>query len=86
MARSRSVVTEAQAEGGLKWLGRHTDIRGESPSLRYILITLIEEDARHVGHADLLRESVHGLTGEDPPGWQPLPHELQRHCEGMLFE
>jgi Protein of unknown function (DUF664) len=28
---------------------------------------LIEEDARHVGHADLIRESVDGLTGEDPP-------------------
>jgi Protein of unknown function (DUF664) len=26
------------------------------------------EYARHVGHADLIRESVDGLTGEDPPG------------------
>jgi hypothetical protein len=25
------------------------------------------EYARHVGHADLIRESVDGLTGEDPP-------------------
>jgi hypothetical protein len=30
-------------------------------------IDLIEEYARHVGHADLIRESVDGLTGEDPP-------------------
>jgi hypothetical protein len=29
---------------------------------------MIEEYARHVGHADLIRESVDGLTGEDPPG------------------
>jgi hypothetical protein len=29
---------------------------------------MIEEYARHVGHADLLREAVDGLTGEDPPG------------------
>jgi len=33
--------------------------------LRRILIDLI--DARHVGHADLIRESVDGLVGEDPP-------------------
>jgi uncharacterized damage-inducible protein DinB len=28
---------------------------------------LIEEYARHTGHADLIRESVDGLVGEDPP-------------------
>ncbi|MET9949987.1 hypothetical protein ABZ135_00370 [Streptomyces sp. NPDC006339] len=31
---------------------------------------LVEECARHAGHAghaDLMRESVDGLTGEDPP-------------------
>ncbi len=28
---------------------------------------MIEEYARHVGHADLIRESVDGLVGEDPP-------------------
>jgi hypothetical protein len=41
--------------------------QGESPSLRRILIDMNEEYARHVGHADLIRESVDGLTGEDPP-------------------
>jgi hypothetical protein len=45
-----------------------TDSRGESPSLRRILIDLIEEYARHAGHADFIRESVDGLVGEDPPG------------------
>ncbi len=43
------------------------DPRGESPSLR-ILIDLIEEYARHAGHADLIRAPVDGLTGADPPG------------------
>jgi len=33
-----------------------------------MLIDMIEEYARHVGHADLLRESVDGLVGEDPRG------------------
>jgi len=27
---------------------------------------MIEEYARHVGHADLIRESIDGLVGEDP--------------------
>jgi Protein of unknown function (DUF664) len=26
-----------------------------------------EEYARHTGHADLIRESIDGLVGEDPP-------------------
>ncbi len=33
-------------------------------SLRWILLHLIEEYARHNGHADLMRESVDGQTGE----------------------
>jgi hypothetical protein len=69
VARSRSAVAEALADGGLDRLVTGiTNSRGESPSLRRILIDLIEEYARHVGHADLIRESVDGLTGEDPPG------------------
>ena len=67
VARSRSSVTEALADGGLDQLARGTQW-SEPPSLRRILIDLIEEYARHVGHADLIRESVDGLVGEDPPG------------------
>ena len=33
-------------------------------SVRYLLIHLIEEYARHNGHADFLRERIDGLTGE----------------------
>jgi uncharacterized damage-inducible protein DinB len=36
---------------------------GAEISLRWILIHLIEEYARHNGHADLLRESIDGVTG-----------------------
>ncbi|MGW7681391.1 DinB family protein [Kribbella sp. NPDC054772] len=32
--------------------------------VRFILTHVIEEYARHVGHADLLRESIDGTTGE----------------------
>jgi uncharacterized damage-inducible protein DinB len=35
-------------------------------SLRWILLHLIEETARHLGHLDLLREQADGETGEDP--------------------
>ena len=66
VARSRSLVTEALADGGLERRGRGA--HGELPSLRYILINMIEEYARHNGHADLIRESVDGLVGHDPPG------------------
>jgi hypothetical protein len=67
VARSRSLVAEAIADGGLEQLARRTWPDGRAPSLRRILIDLIEEYARHVGHADLIRESVDGLVGEDPP-------------------
>ena len=33
-------------------------------SLRWVLVHMIEEYARHNGHADLLRESIDGQTGE----------------------
>jgi hypothetical protein len=35
-------------------------------SLRWILLHLIEETARHLGHIDVLREQVDGSTGEEP--------------------
>lgn len=67
VARSRTAVAEALAEGGLDQPARFTWPDGQTPSLRRLLIDLIEEYARHVGHADLIRESVDGLVGEDPP-------------------
>ena len=38
----------------------------EPLSLRWILLHLVEETARHVGHLDLLREQADGVTGEEP--------------------
>lgn len=62
--RSRSSVTLALAAGGLDQLASRTWPDGRSPSLRWIVVHMIEEYARHVGHADLLRESIDGQTGE----------------------
>ena len=37
---------------------------GELMSLRLIYLHMIEEYARHIGHADFLREQIDGATGE----------------------
>jgi hypothetical protein len=37
------------------------------PNLRRMLVDLVEEYARHTGHADLIRESIDGLVGEGLP-------------------
>jgi hypothetical protein len=58
--RSRALFAEAIANGD-HWRP------AEAPSLSYILTNMIEEYARHNGHADLLREAVDGLVGHDPP-------------------
>jgi uncharacterized protein DUF664 len=67
VARSRAAIAAALAEGGLDQPGKLTTDAGESPNVRRILVDLHDEYARHVGHADLLREAVDGLVGEDPP-------------------
>jgi hypothetical protein len=36
----------------------------EPVSLRWLLMHVIEEYARHNGHADLLREAIDGTTGD----------------------
>ena len=62
--RSRSQVAKALADGGLDRLAQRAWPDGRAPSLRWIVVHMIEEYARHNGHADLLRESVDGQTGE----------------------
>lgn len=66
VARSEAAVTEALTEGGLDRRLALTDW-SETPNLRRVLVDLIEEYARHTGHADLIRESIDGLVGEDAP-------------------
>ena len=65
--RSRASVAEALSVGGLDQQARDASFGNDAPSLRRILVDMIEEYARHAGHADLIRESVDGLTGEGPP-------------------
>ena len=65
--RARAAWGRALADGGLDRPSTYTTRGGESPNLRRILVDLHDEYARHVGHADLFREAVDGLVGEDPP-------------------
>jgi hypothetical protein len=70
--RSRERLAAALADGGLDQPIDRSWSDGRRPSLRRMLCDLIEEYGRHTGHADLLREAVDGLVGEDPPdGWRP---------------
>lgn len=39
-------------------------LRGKGRDLRWVLIHLINETARHAGHADAVRELLDGTTGE----------------------
>lgn len=66
VAGARANIAEAIASGGLEFTSNRPSKRqpGEFYSLRWILIHMIEEYARHNGHADLIRESIDGATGE----------------------
>ncbi|MFG3009546.1 DUF664 domain-containing protein [Streptomyces cinerochromogenes] len=50
--------------GRLPSLDDTVNFRGETVSLRYVLTHMIDEYARHNGHADLLREAIDGAVGE----------------------
>ncbi|MEV5961149.1 DinB family protein [Kribbella sp. NPDC051952] len=67
VAQSRASVAEALQDGGLDLTGKLVWPDGTSPNLRRLLADMIEEYARHTGHADLIRESIDGLVGEDAP-------------------
>ena len=65
--RSRARLSEALAVGGLDQPIHLATPEGEHANLRRLVYDLVEEYGRHTGHADLIRESIDGLVGEDPP-------------------
>jgi len=67
VAQGRALVAEAIAAGGLGGEADVKDDAGRHANVRRLVCDMIEEYGRHVGHADLIRESVDGLVGEDPP-------------------
>jgi len=58
IARSREIVAGASLDD----LSKEQD-RGPR-SLRWIMVHMIEETARHAGHADILRELTDGAIGQ----------------------
>jgi hypothetical protein len=54
-------------ERGLDGLAAFTFSNGKTPTVREMILDMIEEYARHTGHADLLREAVDGRVGEGAP-------------------
>jgi hypothetical protein len=55
--RSRDIVAGASLDDAFVH-------RGEAFNLRWVLVHMVEETARHNGHADLIREMVDGSVGE----------------------
>jgi uncharacterized damage-inducible protein DinB len=66
VGRSRAAVNGLVGQEGNSALGQpHPAWGGQGRvSLRWVVVHMIEEYARHNGHADLLRESIDGETGE----------------------
>ena len=62
--RADAAIDQALARGGLDAESVQQSSSQGAFSLRWILLHMIEEYARHNGQADLIRESIDGATGE----------------------
>ena len=67
VGRSRLLVAQVISERGLDGPASFTWPGGRRPTVRDMLLDMIEEYARHTGHADVLREAVDGRVGEAAP-------------------
>jgi hypothetical protein len=66
VAGYRAAVARANAAiaaGSIDQLAARARRDPEPPPLRWILVHLLEETARHAGHADILREQIDGSVG-----------------------
>ncbi|HZA41193.1 MAG TPA: DinB family protein [Actinomycetota bacterium] len=57
-ARSREILKEVALDDQIKGEARSADY-----NVRWVVVHMIEETARHAGHADILREQIDGATG-----------------------
>jgi uncharacterized damage-inducible protein DinB len=64
--RARAAADQAIAELDVEDTG--TAWFGEAVTMRWALIHMIEETARHAGHVDILRELIDGMAGDHRPG------------------
>ena len=58
--RSRQIAVGSSLDD----LSARTTKFGERVSLRWILVHMLEETARHAGHMDVMRETIDGSTGD----------------------
>ncbi|HEX2372533.1 MAG TPA: DinB family protein [Actinomycetota bacterium] len=60
-AAADQAISEVELEEtGIAWFG-------EAVSMRWVLIHMVEETARHAGHVDILRELIDGMAGDHRP-------------------
>ena len=62
--RAREITAAARPDDLAQHVGTSQYWLGFQPSMRWILTHMVEEYARHCGHADLLREAIDGSTGD----------------------
>ncbi|MEU0372842.1 DinB family protein [Streptomyces sp. NPDC006283] len=62
-AKQCAISNEIIAAHPLDQTGRHPDFRSAAASLRWMLIHMVEETARHAGHMDAIRELLDGEKG-----------------------
>ncbi len=60
----RATVEQARAVAAAADLDASARRPGKERTLRWIMIHMVEETARHNGHADLMREAIDGAIGE----------------------
>ncbi len=63
-AASDAVLAATPLSGAPR--GRHGDPEMEPPTVRWVVLHMIEETARHAGHLDIVRELTDGQTGLGP--------------------
>jgi hypothetical protein len=61
--RQCRISDEIIAAHSLDDTGKHPDFKSAAANLRWMLLHMIEETARHAGHADAIRELLDGQTG-----------------------
>src|SRR5699024_12354923 len=86
VARSRDTLTRAD---DLDALASRSWPDGQRPSLRWIVVHMIEENARHNGNADLILEAIDGTTGESRTSLTVCErlgsaNERRRHSDCMM--
>jgi hypothetical protein len=64
-ARARAAADQVIAEVDLEDTG--TAWFGDAVTMRWVLIHMIEETARHAGHLDIVRELIDGMVGDHRP-------------------